>query len=67
MLNLVLGSCEERVFTAGAACEVVALGLFMVRGDNVAAIGEIDEEADAAVDWSAQVGAPLRPIVHTMT
>lgn len=66
VLNLVLAGCEERVFTAGAPCEIVALGLFLVRGDNVASVGEIDEEADAAVDWSTQQAAPLRAIVHTM-
>lgn len=44
--------------------EQVPLGLYFVRGDNVAVVGEVDEDLDANTDLSALRAQPLRPIRH---
>jgi U6 snRNA-associated Sm-like protein LSm8 len=44
--------------------EQVPLGLYFVRGDNVAIVGEVDEDLDANTDLSALRAQPLRPIRH---
>ncbi|KAG8459694.1 hypothetical protein KFE25_003146 [Diacronema lutheri] len=62
--NVVLDESHERVFAADAPVEQVPLGLYLVRGDNIAVIGEIDEELDAELDLSTIVAQPLKPIVH---
>lgn len=62
--NLILADARERVFSTKAGVETVSLGLYMVRGDNVAVMGLIDEEVDLAVDLSAVRAAPLKPIKH---
>ncbi|CAM9567526.1 unnamed protein product, partial [Heterosigma akashiwo] len=33
--NVILGACHERVFSPDAGVEQVALGLYIVRGDNM--------------------------------
>ncbi|XP_010470448.1 PREDICTED: sm-like protein LSM8 isoform X2 [Camelina sativa] len=40
------------------------LGLFIIRGDNIGVIGELDEELDASLDLSELRAHPLKPVVH---
>ena len=39
-LNLILGDCEERVYSKESGIKVDKMGLFMIRGDNVAMMGK---------------------------
>ena len=59
--NLVLEGCHERVFSTKGV-DLEPLGLYMIRGDNVAIIGEVDEDLDASIDFSSLQAAPLKPI-----
>ncbi|CDY54443.1 BnaC02g45590D [Brassica napus] len=48
-------------------CEGVqqlVLGLYIIRGDNIGVIGELDEELDASLDFSKLRAHPLKPVVH---
>lgn len=49
--NVILQSSEERIFSSNAGVQVVALGLYVIRGDNIAILGEIDLELDAKTPW----------------
>ena len=60
--NVILEDCNERVFSSAGGVEQVALGLYIVRGDNIAMVGEIDEAADAELDLDAIVAEPLKPL-----
>ena len=60
--NLVLSDSHERVFSTDAPVELIPLGLYIIRGDNVALISDLDEEKDAKIDLSALRGSPLNPI-----
>ena len=62
--NLILQETHERVFSSSAGVELVPLGLYIVRGDNVAVIGEVDEEVDGSLDFDYMKAAPLNPVVH---
>ena len=42
----------------------VVLGLHIVRGDNIAVIGEIDEEIDKRLDLKNVRAEPITSIVH---
>ncbi|GFH25567.1 U6 snRNA-associated Sm-like protein LSm8, partial [Haematococcus lacustris] len=46
--NLVLAETHERVYSTKQGVEQVPLGLYFVRGDNVAMVGELDEDLDSA-------------------
>lgn len=62
-INLVLEDCHERVYS-GTGVERVPLGLYLVRGDNVALVGEVDENKDEKIDFSSILAEPLKPIQH---
>ncbi|KAI7905472.1 uncharacterized protein BX663DRAFT_499828 [Cokeromyces recurvatus] len=56
--NLILEHCQERVFSSEGT-EVVPLGLFVVRGDNLCTIGEIDTEKEETMDITEIKADPL--------
>lgn len=59
-----LQDSRERVFSVSVGVEQVELGLYIVRGDNIALIGELDEDLDASVDLSAIRANPIKPVMH---
>ncbi|KAJ2472501.1 U6 snRNA-associated Sm-like protein [Coemansia sp. RSA 2322] len=60
--NIIVQGCQERIFSEDEPVEVVGLGLYMIRGDNIAVIGLVDEKADAALDLDSLRGEPLSPL-----
>ena len=40
------------------------LGLYVIRGDNIAVIGAIDEATEAQLDIEEMRAGPIKPIVH---
>jgi len=63
-VNLILDECHERIMSQNEAVQQVPLGLYIIRGDNVAIVGEVDEDKDTALDFEKMRGTPLKPIVH---
>lgn len=62
-VNLILDDSHERVYSS-TGVEQVTLGLYIVRGDNVALIGEVDEEVDKKIDFSEIRVDPVGSVVH---
>ncbi|RKO99013.1 hypothetical protein CXG81DRAFT_15150, partial [Caulochytrium protostelioides] len=58
--NLVLGSCEERIF-GPEGTESEAVGVHMLRGDSVALVSQIDPVRDQAIPWATLPGETLPP------
>jgi U6 snRNA-associated Sm-like protein LSm8 len=44
--------------------EQINLGLKIIRGDNVAVIGLIDEAIEQEIDYSKLKGEPIKEVVH---
>ncbi|KYM87343.1 N-alpha-acetyltransferase 38, NatC auxiliary subunit, partial [Atta colombica] len=63
-INLILDESHERVYSTTQGVEQVVLGLHIIRGDNVAIVGEIDDEMDARLDLSTIRADPLSSITH---
>lgn len=63
-INLILDESQERVFSTTGGVETVQLGLYIIRGDNVAIIGEVDEDIDKQLDFHELRAEPLNPVVH---
>uniref|UniRef100_A0A914XDU1 U6 snRNA-associated Sm-like protein LSm8 n=1 Tax=Plectus sambesii TaxID=2011161 RepID=A0A914XDU1_9BILA len=61
-VNLILEDSHERVYSTQAGIEQVPLGLYIIRGDNVALIGELDEDIDKRLDFANIKAEPLGPI-----
>lgn len=62
--NLILDDCHERVYSTKAGVEQLELGLYVVRGDNIAVVGEINDELDRELDLDNLFAAPLKPVAH---
>ena len=52
----------ERVYTQEGA-QTVPLGLYIVRGENIAVVGLIDEEIDESIDLEQVKANPLPPLI----
>ncbi|KAK7102629.1 U6 snRNA-associated Sm-like protein LSm8 [Littorina saxatilis] len=63
-INLILDDSHERVFSTSQGMEQVILGLYIVRGDNVAVIGEVDDDTDGRVDFDNIRAEPLNAVAH---
>jgi len=63
-INLILDESHERVYSSGQGVEQVILGLYIVRGDNVAVIGEVDDDTDNNLDFQTIRAEPLSHIIH---
>lgn len=63
-INVILDESHERVFSTENGIEQVVLGLHIIRGDNIAIIGQIDEAIDGRLDFQAIRSEPLGPVVH---
>jgi len=64
LINLILDDTHERIFSTSSGMEQIALGLKIIRGDNVSVIGLVDEAIEQSVDFSKVRGEPLNPVVH---
>mmetsp|Transcript_2786 Transcript_2786/g.17336 ORF Transcript_2786/g.17336 Transcript_2786/m.17336 type:complete len:101 (+) Transcript_2786:112-414(+) len=62
--NVVLEECVERVFSMENGVEIIELGCYVVRGDNIAVVGQLDTEKEASTDLAKVKAEPLKPIVH---
>jgi U6 snRNA-associated Sm-like protein LSm8 len=60
--NLVLVDAEERVYSKDKPVQVVALGVYLLRGDNCAAIGT--ENPEVLVDLNSIRALPMKPLKH---
>ena len=64
LANLILSHAHERVFSPEQGVVIVQLGLYLIRGDNVACVGPVEEELEADIAWDAIRARPLRPVIH---
>lgn len=55
--NLILNEAHERVYSIQDDVEQVSLGLYLIRGDNVALIGD-------AKDWKDDLKVDPLPEIH---
>jgi len=66
-VNVIIEDSHERVYSATQGVEQVPLGLYIIRGDNLAVIGQVDEAADATLrqTFPDLRCDPLRPLFHS--
>jgi len=68
MTNLVLSQTIERIIRPPddpePSSEVVH-GLYLIRGDNVAVVGLVDEELDDSIKWLEVRGAVVGGVKHS--
>ncbi|KAJ7269862.1 hypothetical protein C8J57DRAFT_1323748 [Mycena rebaudengoi] len=60
--NVVLSDSKERIYSIDEGVEEVPLGLYLVKGDMIVLIGELDDAVDQAVDLETIRAEPIPPI-----
>ncbi|GBE83847.1 hypothetical protein BKA93DRAFT_735669 [Sparassis latifolia] len=60
--NVVLSDSKERVYSIEEGVEEIPLGLYLVKGDQIVLIGELDDAIEQTVDLSTIRAEPLPPI-----
>jgi U6 snRNA-associated Sm-like protein LSm8 len=60
--NVVLSDSKERVFSVDEGVQEIPLGLYLVKGDMIVLIGEIDEALDQSVDLASVRAEPIPAI-----
>ncbi|KAJ8486464.1 hypothetical protein OPV22_018949 [Ensete ventricosum] len=60
--NIILDESHERVYSTKEGVQQLVLGLYIIRGDNISVVGELDEELDANLDLSKLRAHPLKPV-----
>ncbi|XP_057296326.1 U6 snRNA-associated Sm-like protein LSm8 [Hydractinia symbiolongicarpus] len=63
-VNLILDESHERVFSTEAGVQQVVLGLYIIRGDNIAVVGEIDDEIDSGLEMKDIKAQPFNPVIY---
>lgn len=65
--NLVLQGTVERVIRPadeGEPSTEVPLGLYLIRGENVCVVGQVDEALDTSINWTEVKGAVIGSTKH---
>lgn len=62
--NIILDDSHERVYSTDQGVEKHHIGLCVIRGENVALIGQIDRDIDGQLDLINCKAKPLKPVVH---
>ncbi|KAL6718080.1 U4/U6-U5 snRNP complex subunit LSM8 [Lecanora helva] len=68
LTNLVLQDTTERVIRPAddpEESEEVSHGLYLIRGENVAICGLLDEQLDSEIDWAKVRGNIVGGVKHT--
>lgn len=62
--NVILDDSHERVFSNDHGVEKHQLGLCVIRGENVAVIGQVDRDMDLKLDLTRCKAKPLKQVTH---
>ncbi|KAI5301577.1 hypothetical protein KEM56_001581 [Ascosphaera pollenicola] len=63
LTNIILQNTVERIIREPDDPEpssVIEHGLYLIRGDNVVVVGEVDEDVDGQIDWTKVKGEVIR-------
>lgn len=61
-LNVILSEAKERIYSVEEGAQDSYLGLYMIRGEVVAILGETDETVENQLDLESIQAHPLPPI-----
>lgn len=62
-MNILIKNCLEKIFSEKEGVKIEKMGLYMLRGDNVAIISELDESLEKNKKLSEIKGNPLKKFI----
>ncbi|KAN0059833.1 U4/U6-U5 snRNP complex subunit LSM8 [Thecaphora frezii] len=64
--SIILAGSVERIFSPDAGVEEVPLGLYILRGDSICLVGDLDVEKDRSMDLAQILADPIPETRHTL-
>jgi U6 snRNA-associated Sm-like protein LSm8 len=61
-MNLVIKNCYEKVYSTDEGVKFVKMNVYMIRGDTVAMITDIDETLEGQINYNEVKAEPLKVI-----
>ena len=62
-MNIILANCVERRYQLNEPVQSDDMGLYFIRGDNIAVIGEIDMNLEAQINYDTIKAPSLKPML----
>lgn len=50
-MNMIIKDCFEKVYSMEEGVKFNKIGLYMIRGDNIAIVSEVDENLEKSIDY----------------
>lgn len=63
-MNIILNNCYEKVYSLDEGVAFNKIGLYMIRGDSVTLVAEVDELLEKQIDYKEIKGEKLKEIKH---
>jgi len=63
-INVILAESYERILSPSEPSQRIDLGLYLIRGENVAVIGEMSEDRDTQLKVADMHADAIKPVVH---
>ncbi|KAJ9473104.1 Sm-like protein LSM8 [Diplonema papillatum] len=63
-INVILSESHERVYQTDEPVQQVVTGLSIIRGDDIATVGLLDEQIDSTQNLAAIRAEPIKPVRH---
>ncbi|KAF9390875.1 hypothetical protein CPC16_004746 [Podila verticillata] len=60
--NIILTQTHERIYSSDEPMKSVPIGVYVIRGEIIAVIGDLDPELDEATDFENMRVEPLEPV-----
>ncbi len=59
-MNVVLNNCYEKIYSLNQGVVFDKMGLYLIRGDNIAILAEVDELLEKQVDYKLVKGEKIK-------
>lgn len=63
-MNIILKDCIEKIYSPDSGVKFEKMGLYMLRGDNIAIVSEINEEIEKSIVYEKIKGKKLTEFIQ---
>jgi len=61
-INMIIKDCFEKVYSKDEGVKFASMGLYMIRGDNVMIVSEVDENLEKNIDYKEVKAEKLKEV-----
>lgn len=61
-MNMIIKDCFEKVYSVDEGVKFISMGLYMIRGDNIMIVSEVDENLEKNIDYKEVKADKLKEV-----